>query len=122
MGQCIFCKIANKEMPAEIVYENDKIIAFRDIRPVAPLHLLIIPRKHIVSVDHLRLEGNKCPNRSDSDIEIIGELFLVAQKIAKEKGVAKTGYRLIFNVGKDAGQTVDHLHLHLLGGEKLPLA
>ena len=109
---CIFCKIVNKEIAAEIVYENDKVIAFKDTKPVAPLHLLIIPKKHIPSVKHLSL----------GDRELIGELFLVAQKMARAKGVAKTGYRLIFNIGKDAGQTIDHLHLHLIGGERLPWA
>jgi len=109
---CIFCKIVNKEIAAEIVYENDKVIAFKDTKPVAPLHLLIIPKKHIPSVNHLSL----------GDRELIGELFLVAQKMARTKEVAKTGYRLIFNIGKDAGQTIDHLHLHLIGGKRLPWA
>jgi len=107
--ECIFCKIANKEMPAEIIYEEGKIIAFKDANPVAPIHLLIIPKKHILSVNHL----------AEEDKELIGELFLVAQKLAREYGIDKSGYRLIFNIGKDAGQTVDHLHLHLIGGKKL---
>ena len=107
---CIFCKIANREVPSEIVYEDEKIVAFKDIKPVAPLHLLIVTKKHIPSVDHLK----------DGDKELVGDLFLVAQKIAREQGVVETGYRLIFNVGLDAGQTVDHLHLHLIGGRKLP--
>lgn len=109
---CLFCKIVNKKTLAEIVYEDDKFIAFKDIHPKAPLHLLIIPKKHIPSVDHLE----------SKDQRLMGELFLVAQKIARAEGVDKTGYRLIFNIGKDAGQTVDHLHLHLLGGKKLPWA
>ena len=109
---CLFCKIANKEIPTEIVYEDEKILAFKDIDPKAPFHLLIVPKRHIPSVDRLELK----------DKELIGELFLVAQKIAKAKGVSQTGYRLIFNVGKDAGQTIDHLHLHLMGGKKLPWA
>jgi len=112
VSECIFCKIVNKEIAAEIVYEDDKVIAFKDTKPVAPVHLLIIPKKHIPSVNHLSL----------GDRELIGELFLVAQKMARAKGVAKTGYRLIFNIGKDAGQTIDHLHLHLIGGRKLPWA
>lgn len=107
---CIFCKIVKKEIPADVVYEDDKIIAFKDIHPVAPVHLLIIPRKHIPSINHLEIK----------DKTLIGELFLTAQKIAREKGVDKTGYRLTFNIGKDAGQTVDHLHLHLIGGKELP--
>ena len=109
---CLFCKIANKEVPAEIVYEDEKVIVLKDIHPKAPLHLLIVPKKHIPSINHLELR----------DKELIGGLFLVAQKIARAEGVDKTGYRLIFNMGKDAGQTVDHLHLHLLGGKKLPWA
>ena len=112
MTNCLFCKIVNKEVPAEIVYEDDKFIAFKDAEPKAPLHLLIVPKKHIPSIDHLELK----------DKELIGELFLIAQKMAREKGVVSTGYRLIFNVGKDAGQTIEHLHLHLLGGKKLPWA
>ena len=95
-----------------MIYEDSKIIAFEDIEPKAPLHLLIVSRKHIHSVDQLESE----------DKELAGELILVAQKIAREKGVEKTGYRLIFNIGKDAGQTIDHLHLHLLAGKKLPWA
>ena len=109
---CIFCKIANKEISSEIVYEDNEVVAFKDIKPVAPVHLLIITKKHIPSVDHLEAE----------DKELIGSLFLVARKIAREQGVAETGYRLVFNVGPDAGQTVDHLHLHLIGGHKLPWA
>lgn len=109
---CLFCKIANKEIPSEIIQEDDKFITFKDIKPVAPLHLLIVPKQHIDSVNNLELE----------DKELIGELFILAKKIAKDQGVADTGYRLTFNVGKDAGQTVDHLHLHLIGGEKLPFA
>jgi len=109
MEHCIFCKIANKEMPAEVVYEDGKVIAFKDISPVAPAHLLVIPKKHIPTINHLE----------SGDEELIGQLFLIARKIAKEQGVSETGYRLVINVGKDAGQTVDHLHLHLIGGIKL---
>ncbi|MBZ1348193.1 MAG: histidine triad nucleotide-binding protein [Candidatus Nealsonbacteria bacterium] len=112
MTNCIFCKIINKEMPADIIYQDDKVMAFKDIKPVAPVHLLIIPKKHISLACDLELK----------DREIIGKMFLVAQKIAREQGVSETGYRLVINVGKDAGQTVAHLHLHLLGGEKLPWA
>jgi len=109
---CIFCKIAKKELPSDIVYEDERIIAFRDIKPVVPVHILIVPKTHIPSVNHLERK----------DGELLGELFLAAQKIAKEQGVTESGYRLVFNVGRDAGQTVDHLHLHLLGGTKLPFA
>jgi histidine triad (HIT) family protein len=109
---CVFCKIINKQLAAEIIFENDQLIVFQDIQPVAPVHILIVPKKHISSINHLE----------NKDKQLIGELFLVAQEIAQKKKVAQTGYRLIFNVGQDAGQTVDHLHLHLIGGEKLPFA
>lgn len=106
---CIFCQIVKKELPAAIIYEDEKFIAFKDINPIAPIHYLIIPKKHIISINHLEPE----------DKELMGELFLVAKKIAKNEGLAEKGYRLVFNVGKDSGQVVDHLHLHLLGGKKL---
>jgi len=110
MTNCLFCKIVNKEIPADIIYEDDKFLSFKDINPQAPIHLLVIPKKHIPSVDHLELQ----------DKELMGEIFLVAQKIAREKGFSSQGYRLIINVGKEAGQTIDHLHLHILGGKSLP--
>ncbi len=112
MEQCIFCKIVNKEAPAQIVHEDERILAFKDIFPKAPVHILIVPKKHIETVAHI----------GPDDKELIGELFVVAKKIAKEQGVSETGYRLIFNIGRGAGQTVDHLHLHLLGGGKMPFA
>ena len=95
-------------MAAGIVYEDNKFIAFKDIHPKAPIHILIIPKEHIISVEHITSE----------DKELIGELILVAQKIAREQGVAKVGYKLLFNVGKGGGQVVEHLHLHLLAGWK----
>jgi histidine triad (HIT) family protein len=110
--ECIFCKIIKREIPSEIVYENSEVIAFEDIEPKTPVHILVIPRKHIPSVEKLE-EGDK---------ELVGKLVLVARKLAREKGIDKTGYRLVFNIGKDAGHTVDHLHLHLLGGRKLLFA
>jgi len=110
--ECIFCKIINKEIPSETVYKDKNILAFKDIYPKAPIHLLIIPKKHIPSINYLKKK----------DEVLIGELFLVAKKLAKEYKIDKIGYRLIFNVGKDAGQTVNHLHLHLLAGKKLPWA
>ncbi|MCX6760527.1 MAG: histidine triad nucleotide-binding protein [Candidatus Nealsonbacteria bacterium] len=106
---CIFCQIAKKELPATIIYEDESFVAFKDINPIAPIHYLIIPKKHITSINHLELQ----------DKELMGELFLAAKKIAKTQGIADNGYRLVFNVGKDSGQMVDHLHLHLLGGKKL---
>lgn len=112
MKDCIFCKIVDKELPADILYEDNNVIVFKDIKPKAPLHILIVPKKHIPSINHLESE----------DKELMGEMFLAAKKMAKKQGVAKTGYRLVFDTGKNAGQTVDHLHLHLLGGKKLPWA
>jgi len=110
MENCLFCKIINKEVPLEIVFEDEKFLVFKDIDPQAPVHLLIVPKEHIESVNHLE-EKNK---------ELIGELFLITKKIARDQKVAKDGYRLILNVGKKGGQTIDHLHLHLLGGKTLP--
>ncbi len=109
---CVFCKIAKKEIPAKIVYEDNNVLAFEDIDPKARVHILIIPKKHISSAADLKLE----------DRETVGEIFLAAQKIAKEKGISETGFRILANHGKDAGQTINHLHFHLLGGEKLPFA
>jgi len=107
MENCVFCKIIKKEVSSDIVYEDDKIIAIKDINPKAPVHLLIIPKKHIPSVDHLRIE----------DKTLMGEIILTAKKIAKEKDLK--GYKLIINVGRGAGQLIDHLHLHLLAGRPM---
>jgi histidine triad (HIT) family protein len=112
MADCIFCRIAKKEIPAKIVYEDESLLAFDDIDPKAPVHVLIITKKHIPSISELTQE----------DRELIGGIFLASPKIAKIKGVAETGYRVLLNKGKDAGQTVDHIHFHLLGGHKLPFA
>jgi len=102
---CIFCQIIDKEVPSDILYEDDKVIVIKDIHPKAPVHLLIIPKKHIVSVAHL----------GESDKTLIGDLVLTAKKIAETQGLK--GYNLVFNVGRDGGQMVDHLHLHLLSGK-----
>ena len=109
MNECVFCKIIKKEIPADIAYEDDNVIVFKDINPSAPIHLLIVPKKHIPSINNLELE----------DKELIGYMFLIAKKVAEEQTISEAGYRLIINVGRDAGQIVDHLHLHLLGGEDL---
>jgi len=103
---CIFCKIIKKEIPADIVYEDRDALAFRDIEPQAPIHFLIIPKKHIESVNHLE----------EKDKELIGQLILTAKKVAEKIGIESSGYKLMFHVGKGAGQTINHLHLHLLGG------
>lgn len=101
---CIFCKIVKKEIKSELLYEDDRVIAFKDIRPSAPIHYLIIPREHIRSIAHLK--GNHK--------EIISELIFTAKKLAEKAGLK--GYKLAFNVGREGGQVIDHLHLHLLGG------
>ncbi|MEK7142893.1 MAG: HIT domain-containing protein [Patescibacteria group bacterium] len=109
MTDCIFCQIAAKKLSAKIEYEDQEIIAFDDIAPKAPIHILIIPKKHLESVNHLKAVDSK----------LVGKLVLAAQKIAKEKKIDRSGYRLVFNTGPDSGQIVPHLHLHLLGGGKL---
>jgi histidine triad (HIT) family protein len=109
MENCIFCKIINKEIPSTIVYEDDKVIAFNDINPEAPVHVLIVPKKHIGSANEL----------DESNVNLIGDVHLAAKKIAEKLEVAQTGYRLINNCGADAGQTVFHIHYHLVGGRKL---
>lgn len=106
---CIFCKIAAREINAEIVFQDDRITAFRDINPQAPVHLLIIPNEHIPSLVDLRPE----------DANLVGEMVLAASVLAEREGVAGSGFRLVMNSGPDAGQTVDHIHLHLLGGRPM---
>ena len=106
----LFIKIINREIPADIVYEDEHVIAFKDISPAAPLHLLIVPRKHIKTTDDLQEE----------DKELIGHIVLVATKLARENNVAQDGYRLQFNCRENGGQMVYHIHLHLVGGKKMP--
>lgn len=106
---CIFCKIVSKEANAELVYRDEQVTAFRDMHPVAPTHLLIVPNKHIESVSTLEAE----------DEQLMGHLFTVARKLAEEAGIAKGGYRLITNTGANGGQTIFHLHLHLIGGQRM---
>jgi len=105
---CIFCKIIKKEIPAKIVFEDNKIMAFEDARPQAPVHILVIPKYHIEKISDL----------TDENVHLIGNLILAAKKIAKEKGIQESGYRIVMNCNKDAGQDVFHLHAHLLGGRK----
>lgn len=109
MEDCIFCKIIKGEIPCDKVYEDDKILAFKDINPEAPVHVVIIPKKHIVSLNEVTKE----------ELEILSNILLVAKNIATENGIADSGYRLINNCGTDGGQTVPHLHFHLLGGRNL---
>ncbi len=108
MNDCIFCKIIAGEIPSAKVYEDDKLLAFKDINPQAPVHILIIPKAHYESVNAL----------DESTAPIVGDIMLLAAKLAKENGL-DGGYRLITNIGDDGGQTVKHLHFHLLGGLKL---
>lgn len=108
MVECLFCKIINKEISSEIVYEDESILAFKDIKPLAPVHILIIPKKHISSVDHIEIE----------DKTLMGDLILTAQKIAREMKLE--GYKLQINVGRSAGQIIDHLHIHLLSEKTWP--
>ena len=105
----LFTKIINKEIPAEIIYEDNDVLAFNDINPQAPVHVLIIPKKEIKTINDIKVE----------DKEILGKIFLVAKKIAKKLNIDKTGYRTVFNCNEDGGQSVYHIHLHLLGGRKL---
>ncbi|MFN0117750.1 MAG: histidine triad nucleotide-binding protein [Elusimicrobiota bacterium] len=108
-NDCIFCKIAAGQIPANIVYQDEQVIAFRDLTPVAPVHILTIPKKHIDRLSAVE----------EHDFSLIAHLHKVIQKIAEKEGISKTGFRLTTNNGGDAGQSVQHLHFHLLGGRKL---
>ena len=103
---CIFCQIAYGQTDTEILFQNDTLVVFKDINPHAPVHLLFVPKKHIRSVNDL----------TDADQEILSELIMVAKEMAREHGVAKSGYKLLYNVEKGGGQVIFHLHLHLIGG------
>lgn len=109
MHDCIFCKIINKNIQAEVILENEDIFAFVDIKPLAPVHILIIPKEHIPTIDDLESKHQN----------LIGKMILAAQKIAREKNIAEGGYKLLFRVKEHGGQEVDHLHLHLIGGAPL---
>jgi histidine triad (HIT) family protein len=104
---CLFCRIVRKEIPATLVAETDRCIAFRDINPQAPVHVVIIPREHVASLNEAR------------DADLIGRLSLFAADIARTEGIAESGYRTVVNTNRDAGQTVFHVHLHLLGGRAM---
>ena len=109
MEDCLFCKIIRGEVPSKKVYEDDEIYAFEDINPAAPIHILFVPKKHIESIAKIEKE----------DEALIGKIYTVINKIAEEKGVKDKGYRVVTNCGKDAGQTVKHLHFHLLAGTNM---
>ncbi len=106
MNECIFCEIIAKRVPAEFVYEDDEIVAFKDINPQAPIHILVVPRKHKATLLELEPE----------DAELVGKLILVANEVAKKFKVHERGFRLVFNCNREAGQSIYHVHLHLLGG------
>ena len=110
-SDCVFCKIAAGEVVGRIIYQDELATAFWDIHPVAPIHILIVPNKHISSLNEMSAE----------DEVLIGHLMLVAKKIAKEQGVAESGYRLSINTGPNAGQSVQHIHVHLMAGKALPI-
>ncbi len=109
MADCLFCKIINHEIPGSIVYEDERILAFNDINPQAPTHVLLVPKRHITSLTDLRVE----------DDQLVGELVRRAAAIAKERGISAGGFRTVFNTNRGAGQTVFHIHLHLLGGRNM---
>lgn len=109
MKDCLFCKISKKEIPSEIIYQDEAVTVFKDINPVAPIHLLIIPNKHIVSLQEME----------PGDEEILGKLFSAAKNAAEVSGINDSGYRLIINNGPDAHQEIFHFHMHLLGGGKM---
>jgi len=106
---CLFCKIVEGTIPSRKVYEDDHVLAFEDIQPQAPVHLLVIPKKHIASLNDAKPE----------DAELLGRVALAAQRVARDAGIADSGYRVINNCGKDSGQVVFHIHFHVLGGEPL---
>lgn len=109
MADCIFCKIAGGEIPAQVVLETDDVICFEDVNPQAPVHLLIVPKKHVTPRDESLID----------DQQLIGKIYLCARQAAEQVGINQSGFRLISNTGKDAGQEVDHLHFHVLGGKGL---
>ncbi len=107
--ECLFCKIIKKEIPAKIAFEDKEILAFHDINPIAPVHILIIPKKHIESINDLR----------DEERLLVGKMILTARALADKLGISKGGYKLLFRVGENGGQEIPHIHLHLIGGAKL---
>jgi histidine triad (HIT) family protein len=109
MNDCLFCKIRDGQIPAKLTADEPDAIAFRDINPQAPTHILVVPKKHIATLNDL----------TDEDAALVGRLHLVAKRLAAEEGIADTGYRVLFNTNRGAGQTVWHIHLHLLGGRPL---
>ncbi|MEN1759755.1 histidine triad nucleotide-binding protein [Anoxynatronum sibiricum] len=110
MENCIFCRIANKELSSEVVYESDQVIAFRDVAPVAPTHILVIPKEHIQAVHNLSMEQRNT---------LLPAIFEAVDQLVKQESLAERGFRVVNNAGQEGGQTVNHLHFHLLGGRSL---
>ena len=106
MAECIFCQIVEGAIPSRKLYEDDQVIAFDDMNPQARVHVLVVPKRHLVSLD----------DTQDSDTALLGQLLIVCAKMARERGIVESGYRVVVNTGREAGQTVFHLHLHMLGG------
>ena len=109
MKECLFCKIINRELKAEIIFENSKVIAFKDVNPQAPFHALVVPKKHFQTLNHI----------TEDYVNLLGELIFIASKIATSEGYSDEGYRTVFNCNEMGGQTVYHIHLHILAGRKL---
>jgi len=109
MQTCVFCKIVRKEIPSDIIYEDDELLAFRDVNPQAPVHILIVPKKHVDGILALR----------EDDASLVSKAILLAGRLARQDGVAESGFRLVCNTNRDAGQSVPHLHIHLLGGRAM---
>lgn len=108
-GDCLFCRIVRKEIPAKILFENERLLAFEDIQPKAPVHALVIPKDHFASL-------NDAPDGAEA---LLGEILLRAREIAREKGIGESGYRIVLNTARDSGQEVLHIHFHILGGRRL---
>jgi histidine triad (HIT) family protein len=109
MSDCLFCRIIAGEIPASIVYQDDHLVAFNDINPQAPVHILVVPKKHVATLNDL----------TDGDDQLVGEMVRRAAAIASERGISAGGYRTVFNTNREAGQTVFHIHLHLIGGRSM---
>ena len=109
MGDCIFCKIVSGDIPADIIYQDDDVLAFRDLGPQAPVHVLVIPKRHISTINDLQ----------QGDAELIGKMYLAAKLVAKQEGMDESGYRCVMNCNDDGGQTVHHIHLHVLGKRQM---
>lgn len=107
--ECIYCKIVKKEIPSAVVFESEDILAFKDINPIAPVHILVIPKRHIENINQLE----------ENDADMVGRMILAAKRIAKEFDISEKGYKLLFRVGNWGGQEIPHIHLHLIGGAKL---